>query len=290
MRRIARADEPQKFVLLQIRREGKSTKPILPLESNNVDVLRGSPLMDLFDPEKEDLGEFASNLMGPGPWSFQKDLKLPTSCDIIRFTNRNKRANMQVTHMLKVVMRVERGDDLHMDKNGKRKLFDIVVQTPVLILSVSTYTLLWRITTHWTLYSVGATQNGLLYPDTPKSLANPTTLHPLAHAIPMPVHLIITTTALWNATASLLRMNHQRQMQRPAQYRLSHYDPYETTNSAMGCFGKAIFLSGWFLVRRARLEKRRQPTMYCQPNTQLCCTMLGLSGKPLLLYHAIVCY
>lgn len=136
MRRIARSDEPVKFILLQIRRDGKSTKPILPLDSNNANVLRDSPLMDLFDAEKDDLGEVASNLMGPGPWTFHKDLKLPTSCDILRFTNRNKRANMQVTHLLKVVMRVERGDDLHLDKNGNRKLFDIVVQTPVLILSV----------------------------------------------------------------------------------------------------------------------------------------------------------
>lgn len=35
-------------------------------------------------------------------------------------------------------MRVERGDDNALDiKTGKRKLFDIVVQTPVHILSVS---------------------------------------------------------------------------------------------------------------------------------------------------------
>lgn len=139
MRRVVRSDDPIKFVLLSIRREGKATQPILPLESDGVEVLRDSPLMGLFDADKDDLGEVASNLMGPGPWSFHKDLKLPSSCDILRFTNRNKRANMQVTHMLKVVMRVERSDDVHLDKNGKRKLFDIVVQTPVLILSVSLF-------------------------------------------------------------------------------------------------------------------------------------------------------
>jgi hypothetical protein len=44
---------------------------------------------------------------------------------------------MSVTHLLKCVMRVERGDDVAIDpKTGKRKLFDIVVQMPVHILSV----------------------------------------------------------------------------------------------------------------------------------------------------------
>ena len=39
---------------------------------------------------------------------------------------------------MKIVMRVERGDDTFVDlKTGKRKQFDIVVQTPVHILSVS---------------------------------------------------------------------------------------------------------------------------------------------------------
>ena len=60
-----------------------------------------------------------------------------TDGDELRFTNKNRRSNIEVSHLLKVVMRVQRGDDEHVDpKTGKRKLFDIVVQTPVIILSV----------------------------------------------------------------------------------------------------------------------------------------------------------
>ena len=76
--------------------------------------------------------------MGPGPWSFHTTLKLPTACGLLHFTNKNRKSNIQIAHTLKIVIRVERGDDLHIDpKTGKRKLFDIVVQTPVHILSVS---------------------------------------------------------------------------------------------------------------------------------------------------------
>ncbi|CAA7260536.1 unnamed protein product [Cyclocybe aegerita] len=134
MRRIARSDPPTRFTLLSIRGEGKGADPILPLESDDVEVLRNSPLFQIINQE-DDLGEIASNLMGPGPWSFHRDLKLPSSCDILKFTNRNRRSNILVTHLLKLIMRVERGDDLYVDKSGRRKMFDIVVQTPVLILS-----------------------------------------------------------------------------------------------------------------------------------------------------------
>ena len=135
MRRIARTDPITRIPLLSIKYEGKNPEPILPLESEDVEVLRNSPLMQIVNPE-DDLDEMASSLMGPGPWTFHRDLKLPASCDQMKFTNRNRRGNIVISHTLKLVMRVERGDDLHMDKSGKRKLFDIVVQTPVLILSV----------------------------------------------------------------------------------------------------------------------------------------------------------
>ncbi|KAG7087283.1 hypothetical protein E1B28_013261 [Marasmius oreades] len=75
-----------------------------------------------------------------GPWSFHTDLPLPASCGVIRASNRNRRSNMNITHTLKCVVRVERGDDSEDDLGErkdakKRKLFDIVIQTPVQILS-----------------------------------------------------------------------------------------------------------------------------------------------------------
>jgi hypothetical protein len=80
----------------------------------------------------------ASCLMGPGPWTLQRELALPTSCTQMHFSNQNRKANILITHTLQVGFRVERGDDQFMDRmTGGRKLFDIVIKTPVNILSVS---------------------------------------------------------------------------------------------------------------------------------------------------------
>lgn len=80
----------------------------------------------------------ASSFMGPGPWTFQQDLKLSNSCRALHFTNKNKQSNMVVSHTLKFVIRVESGDATAIDpKTGKKKLFDIMIHTPVHILSVS---------------------------------------------------------------------------------------------------------------------------------------------------------
>ncbi|KAF9264976.1 hypothetical protein L218DRAFT_899196 [Marasmius fiardii PR-910] len=88
--------------------------------------------------------ETMQSLQSPhGPWSFHADLPLPASCRVIRASNRNRRSNMNITHLLKCVVRVERGehesdDDMGEEKRKepkKRKLFDIVIQTPVQILS-----------------------------------------------------------------------------------------------------------------------------------------------------------
>lgn len=139
MNRIARTDPITRYTLLSIKGEGKGADPILPLESDSPDAFRNSPLFALVDPHSTDaeLSETASSLMGPGPWTFHQELQLPKSCNVMKFTNRNRRSNIIITHLIKVIMRVERGDDIHVDgKTGKRKLFDIVVQTPILILSV----------------------------------------------------------------------------------------------------------------------------------------------------------
>ncbi|KAF8178663.1 hypothetical protein K438DRAFT_1726306 [Mycena galopus ATCC 62051] len=135
MKRVARSDPVVRIQLLSIKGDDKRHNAILPLDSNDVDALKNSPLLALTTPD-DDLSELASEWMGPGPWTFHQDLHLPATCSVLHFTNKNKRSNMAVTHVLKCVMRVERGDDSAMDpKTGKRKLFDIVVQTPVHILS-----------------------------------------------------------------------------------------------------------------------------------------------------------
>jgi hypothetical protein len=137
-KRTVRTDPLTRVELLCLRNSGK---PILPLESDEEDVFTNSPLC-AFAPPEDDLSEVASNYMGPGPWTITSNLKLPTSCRTMHMTNKSRRSNIVITHVLKCVIRLERGDDLHVDpKSGKRRLFDITAQTPVQIFSVGSVSL-----------------------------------------------------------------------------------------------------------------------------------------------------
>ena len=136
-KRVARTDPIQRFPLLSLKLDAEDGGPILPLASDDPDVFKRSPFYAMLTAD-DDPSEMASNLMGPGPWMFQRELALPPSCSDIHFSNKNRKANILISHTLKVIFRVERGDDKYVDqRTGRRKLFDIVVQTPVHILSVS---------------------------------------------------------------------------------------------------------------------------------------------------------
>ncbi|KAI0629402.1 hypothetical protein C8Q77DRAFT_1065317 [Trametes polyzona] len=134
-KRISRTDPICRASLLALKYPKKDGPPILPLLSDDPDAFMQSPLAEIVDPN-EDLGELVSSLMGPGPWTIRKNLQLPKPGESLHTTNKNRKSNISVSHMLKVIFRVERGDDYAVDpQTGKRKLFDIVVQTPVHILS-----------------------------------------------------------------------------------------------------------------------------------------------------------
>ena len=152
MRRITKTDAPNGIMLLSIKYPDTVNRPILPLSADDVNVFRTSPLYPLLvngdstgteDHSQSYLAdlssELASNLMGPGPWPLQFDAKLPKSCSDIHPTNANKKSGMTIHHTLKIILRVERGDDNLLNVDGKRKMFDIVIQNPVHILSVRFY-------------------------------------------------------------------------------------------------------------------------------------------------------
>ncbi|KAI0250909.1 hypothetical protein BJV78DRAFT_1214578 [Lactifluus subvellereus] len=128
-----RTDVGQHVSLLSVRSSEKDT-PILPL-SQPVTSSTDSPLHGLIGPE-DNPSEFTANMMGPGPWTFQMALSIPSACGTLHSSNKNMRAPIKISHILKVVIRVERGDDSQVDaQTGKRKQFDIVLRMPVHILS-----------------------------------------------------------------------------------------------------------------------------------------------------------
>jgi hypothetical protein len=118
----------RRTVLLFLRHKANGT-PILPLKSDDVDAFKESPLYAICTPA-DDPSEMAASFMGPGPWALRADLRLPT-CKSMHFTYRHKQCNIIVSHALKIIVRVEKSG------GGKKRLFDIVVQFPVHILSVS---------------------------------------------------------------------------------------------------------------------------------------------------------
>ena len=128
-----RKDPKRRFVLLALKSKDENC-PLLPLPEA-VTSVTDHPLHSLF--KGEDNAEFMANLMGSGPWTFPMALALPSSWGVLHFSNKNKRAPIEIAHTLKVTIRLERGDDLHIDsETGKRKQFDIVMRMPVHILSV----------------------------------------------------------------------------------------------------------------------------------------------------------
>ncbi|KAF8520275.1 hypothetical protein BU17DRAFT_89281 [Hysterangium stoloniferum] len=122
----------KRFELLSIKHPDRIPKPILPINPNHGSLL--TPYLETSSTGTSD--EALASLMGPGPWVLTQNLELPSECGKIHFTYKHRNAAITVNHSLKIAFRAERGDDQAIDsKTSKRRLFDIVVQTPILILS-----------------------------------------------------------------------------------------------------------------------------------------------------------
>jgi arrestin-related trafficking adapter 3/6 len=135
MSRVSHSEPPKEIVLLSIKFPSKDREgdPILPLTV----PLEKSPLYAVVNPG-DDVSQMTADFMGPGPWCFHRDLRLPSSCSQLHFTNLNRASNIAIAHILKITFRVQRGDEKGVDpKTGKMKLYDIVAERPVHILSVS---------------------------------------------------------------------------------------------------------------------------------------------------------
>ncbi|KAG8929756.1 hypothetical protein FRC02_005104 [Tulasnella sp. 418] len=132
-KKIVRHDPVRQLELINIRPINKHM-PLLPILSDSPDAAGASPLVSYV--EGDDPSEVARHLLTPvGPWTLHFMLSVPDCTKKIHFTNKNSKAKIAVSHVLKIVMRVERGDDSAVDARGKRRQFDIIIESPIQILS-----------------------------------------------------------------------------------------------------------------------------------------------------------
>ncbi|GAA5859063.1 hypothetical protein JCM8547_003988 [Rhodosporidiobolus lusitaniae] len=133
-RKLTRHETPKRFQLLRI--EHKDPKePLLPILSDDPDALVDHPLKSFFV-NAQSSDDTTPSLLDPlSPWQLDGYLQLPDCSTKISFSTHHDKANIAVAHNLKIMLRVERGDDEYLDSKGKRKLFDIIVETNLHILS-----------------------------------------------------------------------------------------------------------------------------------------------------------
>ncbi|GAA6003870.1 hypothetical protein JCM10207_006445 [Rhodosporidiobolus poonsookiae] len=133
-RKLTRHETPKRFQLLRIEHKDPS-QPLLPILSDDPNVLQDHPLKDFFiNPNSAD--DTTPSLLDPtAPWHFEGLVQLPDCSTKINFSTHHDQSNIAVAHNLKIMLRVERGDDEFLDSKGKRKLWDVVVETNVHILS-----------------------------------------------------------------------------------------------------------------------------------------------------------
>ncbi|KAG8764435.1 hypothetical protein FRC15_007628 [Serendipita sp. 397] len=87
--------------------------------------------------EQEERTERLAHLMSPdGPWHLAGTLKVPQN--YLHTSHQHPKSFVTIKHALKVYLRVEKGNDETDPKTGRKKQFDIIIETPVNILSVCT--------------------------------------------------------------------------------------------------------------------------------------------------------
>lgn len=110
---------PVGHTLLTIRRTGL---PILPVMSDDIKAFRTSSLFPYVETEEPQ----TSSLLGPGPWTLRCNLDMSHKVKHLHRTHTNAMSNVSVTHVLRIVIKVQEGGSTA----------DIVKEAPVHILSV----------------------------------------------------------------------------------------------------------------------------------------------------------
>lgn len=164
-RRVARHESVRKYPLLALKSDEKPAQPLLPILSNDSAAVSKSPLAPLAIKAlagDDDLDEAAASLLNPvGPWYLETALQVPDCSKHIRFSSKHRQTNMAISHWLKVVMRVERGDDTALDSKGRRKQFDIIIETPLHLLNCRVNTQLNTLPTYAAYFPISGQQVSL---------------------------------------------------------------------------------------------------------------------------------
>lgn len=136
-RKTQRQEGPRRFVLTKISHEDED-EPLLPISSNSPNALKNSPLAAwLVNPESTTDDSAAACMDVLGPWELEASVPVPGPESHLKFSSSNAQSYVNVSHVLKVVVRVDRGDDEYLDNKGKRRKWDIIVESPAHILHVS---------------------------------------------------------------------------------------------------------------------------------------------------------
>ena len=158
---LTRHETPRRFLLLLIRSSTRTPKgaeptPVLPILSPNPEALDESGLMPYVDlpvpttdSMEDQTTEAAAHLLSPdGPWHLHGTIKLPE--EVVHISAKHPVSNTIIRHCLKFVLRVERGNEDDLDSKGNKKQYDIIVEMPIVILSVGAVLPCDVILTSWT--------------------------------------------------------------------------------------------------------------------------------------------
>lgn len=154
-RKVARHEPVQHYEMIAVRQEDKQER-LLPIISDSPSAAAKSPLAAYARPEGDEppdliippsasqeslehTSDVASHLLNPsGPWHLKFNLKTPDCNSGIHFTNREHGARIVILHRLKTTLRVAAGVfEPTSDPKERPKLFDIIIETPIHLLSVS---------------------------------------------------------------------------------------------------------------------------------------------------------
>jgi arrestin-related trafficking adapter 3/6 len=152
---LTRTEAVRRFQLLSIRHPqslsnlkqvARDSPPLLPVLSAESATSSEAVLLEYVDPPLSLIGEQSdserkaeglAHLLNPdGPWHLHGAMRLPLT--YMHTSHKNASSFVSIKHALKISLRVEKGSDDSVDlKTGRKKQYDIIIDTPVNILSVS---------------------------------------------------------------------------------------------------------------------------------------------------------